>query len=147
MSWYVSIRFSLVVCGGVNLVLILFVLLFWSRSGVGLPQFGSLASGISDLEVLRFVLVSNSLLMNKRKSECKRRKRDKLGMKKPNEYNKLTEKCGRACLVQWWELSHWVTSSRVRSSLSTFARKGLPWFIPSLNPTYLGASDTGSTQY
>ena len=48
----------------------------------------------------------------------------------------------RAGLVQWWELSHWVTRSWVRSSLSIdFAGKRL---IPSPDPTHVGASGTGS---
>jgi len=52
-------------------------------------------------------------------------------------------------LVQWWELSHWVTRLWVRSSLSAdFAGgEGLPQFFPSPDPTHVGASGTGSALF
>jgi len=54
----------------------------------------------------------------------------------------------RADLVQWWELSHWVTRSWVRSSLSADLRgEGLPRFFPSPDPTHVGASGTGSALF
>jgi len=51
---------------------------------------------------------------------------------------------GRPCaVVRGWELSHWVTRSWVRSSLSAdFAGEGLPQFFPSPDPTHVGASGT-----
>ena len=46
----------------------------------------------------------------------------------------------RAGLVQWWELSHWVTRSWVRSSLSTdFAREWLVSVYPFPRPHSCGS--------
>jgi len=48
--------------------------------------------------------------------------------------------CWRADLVQWWELSHWVTRSRVRSSLSAdFAGGRLTSVFPFPRPHSCGS--------
>jgi hypothetical protein len=54
----------------------------------------------------------------------------------------------RVGLVRWWELSHWITRSRVWSSLSAdFAGGRLASVFPFPKPTHVEASGTGSALF